>query len=444
MYIYNDENGYNADENSSKKHEGSNFSFPVSYVPYNNYKPSRKKRRNIATYIALVLITSLVTSMSVGTILYAKFSNELQKQVSIMQASSALVKNTGVGSTDQNPGGSANQVLNRSIDSGSYVELSLPKGSAVTEIAKKVGPSIVGIRMTTAADQNTLFGMNTGESASEGSGIIISKDGYIMTNYHVVENADPRSDLSQDTTLEVFLPDKRQVKAKFIGGDKQNDLAVIKVALTNLPVVEFGDSSKLEVGELAVAIGNPLGLDFAGSVTVGVVSAINRSMTIGDQTLELIQTDAAINPGNSGGALVNSQGQVVGVNSAKISLTGVEGLGFAIPVNTARPIINQLIMFGRIKGRPAIGISGIEITQIMSQYYELPVGIYITGVATGGAAYNAGIARKDILVSLAGKAVKSIKDVNTIMKSYKAGDTVNAVIVRRGNNINLKITFTED
>jgi serine protease Do len=178
--------------------------------------------------------------------------------------------------------------------------------SPVTQIAKKTGPSIVGIRMTVSASVSQFFSSGEGQSKIEGSGIIIGKNGNIMTNYHVVQYADPRNTNQQKVTLEVFLPDKRQAKAKFIGGDPLNDLAVIKIDLKNLPVADLGDSSRLEVGELAVAIGNPLGLEFAGSVTVGVISALNRTVSVEDRTLNLIQTDAAINPGNSGGALVNS------------------------------------------------------------------------------------------------------------------------------------------
>jgi serine protease Do len=278
----------------------------------------------------------------------------------------------------------------------------------------------------------------------EGSGVIISKDGYIMTNYHVVEYADTRNYSGYNTTLEVFLPDGTQAKAKFIGGDEKADLAVVKIDVNNLPVAELGDSSKLEVGETAIAIGNPLGMEFAGSVTVGVVSALNRQVETEDKTLNLIQTDAAINPGNSGGALVNSQGQVIGINTIKISETGVEGLGFAIPINDAKPIVDQLIAFGYVKGRPLIGISAQEITKILSQQYSLPEGLYIIDVSPESGAAAAGIKKGDIIVSLAGKDVKTMKELDEVKKTYKAGDTVDIVIVRDGKNQSMKLTFTEE
>jgi Trypsin-like serine proteases, typically periplasmic, contain C-terminal PDZ domain len=312
--------------------------------------------------------------------------------------------------------------------------------SLVTQIAKKTGPSIVGIRMTVTAPLNQFFSQ---QSQVEGSGIVINADGYIMTNYHVVQYADPRNSNHKKVTLEVFLPDKRQAGAKFIGGDSLNDLAVIKTNLTGLPVADLGDSSKLEVGELAVAIGNPLGLEFAGSVTSGVISALNRTVSVEDRMLNLIQTDAAINPGNSGGALVNSEGKVIGINTVKISVSGVEGLGFAIPVNDAKPVVSQLMKYGYVKGRPFIGITGREVTQALSQYYHLPVGIFIISVRAGSGAAKAGIQKRDIMVSMAGKKVATMKDLNRIKRAYKAGDTVNTIVFRGKKRLTLRLTFSE-
>ncbi len=340
---------------------------------------------------------------------------------------------------------------------GSVIILNFPKGNQnflkaslvgnaipITEIAKTAGPSMVGIRMTAATSAEEFFDSGKEGLRAEGSGVIIRKDGYIMTNYHVVSNADPRNKEYHRTNLEVFLPDKRQAKAKFIGGDKLNDLAVIKIDLKNLAVANLGDSSRLKVGESAIAIGNPLGLEFAGSVTAGVISALNRTISIEDRTLNLIQTDAAINPGNSGGALVNSEGKVIGINTVKISVSGVEGLGFAIPINEAKPIINQLIKYGYVKGRPLIGISGREITQSLADYYHLPKGIFIIRVEPGSGAAKAGIRKRDVMISLAGKNVATMSDVNAVKKSYKAGDTVKTVVIRGKRKISLDLTFSEE
>lgn len=326
-----------------------------------------------------------------------------------------------------------------------YLKAGLIENStSITEIAKKAGPAMVGIRMTATSSADPFFGSDGDTIRAEGSGVIISDDGYIMTNYHVVGEADPRNRDYENVTLEVFLPDKRQAKAKFIGGDPLNDLAVIQINLKKVPTAELGDSSRLKVGEPAIAIGNPLGLEFAGSVTAGVISALNRTVSVEDRTLNLIQTDAAINPGNSGGALVNSEGKVVGINTVKISVPGVEGLGFAIPINDAKPIVNQLIKYGYVKGRPFIGISGQEITKSLADYYKLPVGIFIVRVEPNSGADKAGIRKRDIMISLAGKKVASMQDVNNIKKSYKAGDTVNTVIIRGRKKINKKLTFSEE
>lgn len=311
----------------------------------------------------------------------------------------------------------------------------------VTQIAQKTGPSIVGIRMTVTTPLNKFFSQQT---QMEGSGIVIDGAGHVMTNYHVVQYADPRNTKRQKVTLEVFLPDKRQAKAKFIGGDSLNDLAVIQVGLKEMPIAELGDSSKLEVGELAVAIGNPLGLEFAGSVTSGVISALNRTVSLEDRTLNLIQTDAAINPGNSGGALVNSEGKVIGINTVKISVSGVEGLGFAIPIDDAKPIVAQLLKYGYVKGRPFIGISGRDMTKTLADYYKLPVGIFIVKVAPGSGADKAGIKVKDILISLAGKQVATMKDLNRVKRAYKPGDTVNMVVFRGKKRVTMKLTFGEE
>lgn len=408
---YNNDNNYN------------NYSNYNSY--YQNSARPKKKSRFLSS-LALVLVTSLITSAVVGGALFTKFSGELEK------VNAAIDSKPVVTTMESSP-------VNNNV-----LQTALAKTSSVTEIAKTVGPTIVGIRMTVSARQSGYFG-NYGTQQSEGSGIIISSDGYIMTNYHVVQYADPKAGGSGNVLLEVFLPDKRQAEAKFIGGDSKNDLAVIKIDLKNLPVATLGDSSKLEVGELAVAIGNPLGMEFAGSVTVGVISALNRTVDTGDKTLNLIQTDAAINPGNSGGALVNSQGQVIGINTIKISDSGVEGLGFAIPVNDAKPIVNQLIEHGYVTGRPLIGISNaLDITKLMAAQYDLPVGIYIRSIISGSGAEKAGIQEGDVLTSMAGKKVATMKELEEVKKAYKAGDTVDVTVVRNGKEIKMKLTFTEE
>jgi len=410
-------------------------------------KPQRKKRKAF-TYITIVLVTTLVTSAVVGGFLYNKFAGDLNELKLASLATENALQQMKLEDEQVQESDAKSLLYSASegvtaVSTDSLTTTALTKGSDVTAIAKKAGPSIVGIRMTVSSTRQSYFGSSNNQSA-EGSGIIIKKGGYIMTNYHVVSSADPKSGMSGRTVLEVFLPDGRDAKATFVGGDSKTDLAVIKIDLDDLPIADLGDSSELEVGELAVAIGNPLGMEFAGSVTVGVISALNRTVDMDDKTLNLIQTDAAINSGNSGGALLNSQGQVIGINSVKISASGVEGLGFAIPINDAKPVIEQLVSFGYVKGRPFIGISGSEISDTIASYYSLPKGIYITEVTVGSGADKAGIKAKDVLTSIDGKTVETLSDLDEIKEAHKAGDTVAVTVVRNNVKINLQLTFDEE
>lgn len=381
------------------------------------------KTKTIVVVVIIVLVTNIITA----GVMFSGYSNMLDEKIKDVQSSISDIKSDQISKV-----------------SSSVEKSYLYDQSKVTRIAETAGPSIVGIRMTVLKPSNGFFNRGSSKSGGEGSGVIISRNGYIMTNYHVVEYADPDNSMSKYTTLEVFLSDKRQAKAKYIGGDRKNDLAVIKIDLEDLTKAELGDSSELKVGEMAVAIGNPLGLEFAGSVTVGVISALNRVLAVQDRTFELIQTDAAINPGNSGGALLNSKGQVIGINSIKISVPGVEGLGFAIPINDAKKIVDQLIKYGYVKGRPHIGIKGKEVTELVSSYYNIPVGIYITEVMEESGADKAGLKQGDIIISLAGKKVKTLKDINLIKKNYKAKDTVDITIIRKGEEKKFKLTFSEE
>lgn len=419
-----------------------------NYSNYNNFSPKPPKRRKsrVAGSIALVLVTAIVSSFGVESILFNRFSNEIEDMKAqalntILESAREVSENSSASKTDD--ASTEAQKVSTSAANTSASATALTKGSDVTAIAKLAGPSIVGIRMTVNGTRQNRYGVMNSQ-VSEGSGIIIKQNGYIMTNYHVVSSADPKSSSSSKTVLEVFLPDGREAKATFVGGDSETDLAVIKIDLTGLPVADLGDSYDLEVGELAVAIGNPLGMEFAGSVTVGVISALNRTVEIDDRTMNLIQTDAAINSGNSGGALLNSKGEVIGINSVKISASGVEGLGFAIPINDAKPIVDQLMTYGYVKGRPYIGISGIDISDTMSAYYNLPKGIYVSAVGSGSAAEKAGIRVGDVITAMDGKTIESMSDVEGVKAKHKAGDKVSVVIKRNNTTLTLNLTFDED
>lgn len=308
------------------------------------------------------------------------------------------------------------------------------KALSVEEIAKKAGPSIVGISCQSVV--NTYFGKQTSESG--GSGIIISAEGHIVTNYHVIEGS---------TSIKVKLTSGNEYDAKVVGGDEKTDIAVIKISASeSLHVATIGDSDDVEVGELAVAIGNPLASELFGTVTAGVISGVNRTMTVGQREMNLIQTDAAISPGNSGGALINKYGEVIGINSVKLVDDAAEGLGFAIPMNEAVPIVSDLTKYGYVKGRPMIGVSVREITAELAYYNNLPVqsGLYIMSVTEGSGAYKAGLTRGDIIVKFDSSPVTTATGMNKIRDKHKAGDKVPVTIMRNGVQKTVNVTLTED
>lgn len=307
------------------------------------------------------------------------------------------------------------------------------KELSVTQIADKVGPAVVGI--INKQTVMSYWGGGTTEQEGSGSGIIISSDGYIVTNSHVIEAAN---------SITVVLSTGEEYDATVVGKDSKTDLAVIKITATGLPTAEFGKSSELQVGELAVAIGNPLGLEFQGSVTAGVISALNRTMNVDGRQYTLVQTDAAINPGNSGGPLVNRYGQVIGINTVKISSSDTEGMGFAIPVDVAAPIIEELIQNGYVSGRPQIGVGVREITQDMSTYYNMPVGLYVVSISQNSGAEKAGIMQGDVIVKADGQTVTTMDELNEIRDTHKAGETLELTVVRSGQTMTVKVTLGEE
>lgn len=305
---------------------------------------------------------------------------------------------------------------------------------SVEEIAKRVGPSIVGISCTTIT--RSYFGQQATESS--GSGIMIDNKGHIVTNYHVISGA---------SKIKVKLTSGNEYDATIVGGDEKTDIAVIKItAAEELHVATIGNSDEVEVGSLAVAIGNPLASELFGTVTAGVISGVNRSMTVGQREMNLIQTDAAISPGNSGGALINKYGEVIGINSVKLVDDAAEGLGFAIPMNEAVPIMQDLMNYGYVKGRPMIGVSVREITPELAYYNNLLVeeGLYIMSVTEGSGAANAGLQRGDIITKFDGQKVTTATQMNKIRDKHKAGATVNVTILRGNVEKNVRITLTED
>ena len=301
----------------------------------------------------------------------------------------------------------------------------------VPQIAEAVGPSVVGVVIKHSFN-DSIF---SEQEAGSGSGIIISSDGYIVTNSHVIEGA---------SAIYVVLNNGENYSARVVGMDTKTDIAVIKIDAKNLAKAELGKSSDLKVGELAVAIGNPLGLEFQGSVTAGVISALDRSMEVDGRKYTLVQTDAAINPGNSGGPLVNKYGYVIGINTVKISSSATEGMGFAIPIDIALPIIEELIEKGYVSGRPQIGIEIMNITEAMSMQYNVPVGVYVVNVVFGSAAEKAGIKSGDIIIKADGISVSTAEMLNDVKDKYKVGDTLTLTIVREGITIDVDVNLGEE
>ena len=309
--------------------------------------------------------------------------------------------------------------------------------------ANKVLPSIVGITVEYTVN-SPYYGYSMKSSASaSGSGVIISEDGYILTNNHIVNTSSTSSyyQVSQANKVTVKLyNDDTIYDATIVGTDETTDLAVIKIEKTGLPAAELGNSDSIKVGEFSMAIGNPLGME--STVTAGIISAVNRTITSENRNYTVIQTDAAINSGNSGGALVNSKGQVIGINTLKLSGTGIEGIGFAIPINSTVDIYKQLISDGKVK-RPYIGISGRDINEQTAKQYKLVEGVYIVSVEPYSSAEKAGLKSYDVITEVDGNKITSMDELNEIKNSHKIGDIINLKVYRDNNYVDVQVTLGE-
>ena len=344
---------------------------------------------------------------------------------------------------------SQNQNNNSSNTVGGLVSQTSLSNYSDTSIyaANKILPSIVGITVEyTVNSPYTVFGRqstNTSSATASGSGIIISEDGYILTNNHIVSTSSSSYyQVSEASKVTVTLfNDSTEYEAKIIGKDEETDLAVVKIEKTGLSKAEFADSDSIKVGEFAMAVGNPLGMQ--SSVTCGVISAVNREVTDTDgKKYTLIQTDAAINSGNSGGALVNAEGKVIGINTLKLSGTGIEGMGFAIPINSTTDITSQLIQYSKVK-RPYIGIGGIDLDEQTAKVYNLVVGVYVKTVEDFSAAEKAGLKSGDVIIEADGKSVKTMDELNEIKNSHQIGDEMKIKINREGQEKDLTVKLGE-
>ena len=299
-------------------------------------------------------------------------------------------------------------------------------GISLQEIYQKNIPSVVSIIC------------NKHNGNTTGTGVVLTENGYIVTNAHVVEDA---------ASITIQLTDNRIFQAGLIGADEVSDLAVLFIQASDLIPAEFGDSTDLRVGDSVTAIGDPLGVEFRGTMTDGIVSAINRDMTVEGRTMTLIQTNAALNSGNSGGPLINCFGQVIGINTMKIGAftdaAGVEGLGFAIPSATVKDIVDQIISQGYVSGRPTMGIAGESLSTFYQHYYHLPAGLYITQVESGSYADYYGIEVGDILLSANDERITNMDQLNAFLYRHEVGDIVTVTIYRGGMTADVDLTLTE-
>lgn len=406
----------------SEQGENDNYKWNLDdYKPAQaNQQPpvTKKKNKGLAVFLSMVAIIlgiSVIGFASYG--IYAFSIAKAPKDNSNEQISSQA------------------DMPNISInDKPTVTDSSLANGElSSVEISRKVKPTVVGIQ----AYSTTGFGVG-----SEGSGIIISADGYIITNAHVVENS---------SGIKVIFDNDEAYSAKLIGSDTQSDIAVIKVEAENLAYADLGNSDQVEVGEKILAIGNPSGMELSGSVTQGIVSAINRNIkTEAGYNMKFIQVDAAINPGNSGGALVNAYGQIIGINSAKISATDYEGIGFAIPINEAMTIVNDLIKNGRVTGRAMLGFSGIQVDSVDATRYGIPLGISIQQISENSDLVKRNILPGDIITKLDGNDITDFADIRTVLAAHKPGDSIEMVVYRtnnlsaKGQYLTVSVTLIED
>lgn len=411
------------------------------------HKPKAGSARGFKVFAACMLSVFTISAVAIASFMAVDFVDAHGSNDTTVQ------KPEPVSATDNSQQSSTAILLSTFKDSG--------EGLTKAQVATKCGPSTVGIVVESQSTANSFYGF-FGNYYSQpqivqgvGSGFIYNKDGYIITNHHVVEGA---------TKITVYLNDDTQVEATLIGSDELSDLAVIKIDPTDLELIpmEIGDSDRLVVGDEVIAIGCPAGIQFRGTVTDGIISAINRnvelsdSTTSGKKTMTLLQTNATINKGNSGGPLINSNGQVIGINTLKLT-SEYEGIGFAIPINGAVPIISQLIEFGKVTERPendfvsgegVIGISGSNITASESEYYDIPQGVLVVQINKDGSAAKAGLRRGDIITAYNGKEVKTITELNTLKASNKAGDEVTITVYRDSDedlsNKTFDLTFKLD
>lgn len=421
-------------------------------------KPEKKKSNKWLKAVALVTAVVVIAGASFAGGYFAnKGGNDSVRNNAVQNNISSEKENV--------PSDKNSQSTTPASDSAqSLLELAAREDAiTIPQIVEKLTPSVVGIQATyivqTQSNFPSSFGFGyfgwgdsgqtqTQQAVGTGTGVIMSQDGYIITNAHVIY--DSSSGYGAAQSVEVQMSDQETIyPAEIVAYDVESDLAVLKIDQTGLTPAEFGNSDECQVGELVVAIGNPLGLELQNTVTCGIISALNREITINDKEMTLIQTDTAINSGNSGGPLINSAGQVIGINSAKMSSSyssgsaSVEGIGFAIPITEAKEIVDDLINYGYVTGRPQLGITCQDVSEAVSQAYNIPVGSYIISVTEGGAADKAGLQIQDVIIAIDGNEIKTTEELNDYKNEHDAGEEVVLTIVRYGQQMDVTVILEE-
>lgn len=406
-YGIDDQSGETFDHNYGKEDEDSSYSAPdYSSSTYTYNQPGHSKNDNKKYVTKTALVVCMILTMLVSSVLGSLFG--------------ALM---GKGNDSDSGAGSNEDLSQLSLSDATDSDLT------IAEIVAKNENAVVEILVSSTTQD--FFGQSQ-VTEGAGSGVIVNSNGYIVTNYHVIEGA---------TKVQVTLHNGDTYAATIVGGDSDNDIAVIKIDAKDLTIAEIGDSDTVQVGDTAVAIGNPLG-QLGGTATTGIISALDRNLTIDGRTLSLLQTDAAINGGNSGGGLFNSKGELIGIVDAKSSGVGIEGLAFAIPINAVKDIINDLIENGKVSEKPAIGIMIQDVSEDNAQYYNLEsAGVYVAQV-TSDNAQKAGFQQGDRIVSFNGEEIKSGSDLISKVRKCKIGDTVTVVVSRSGQEIEIKTVLS--
>ena len=389
-------------------------------------EPPKSRGGIVAVLLILVIfLTGIVTVLSILNI-------RLVKQLGLPRNNRELAisftnEETQPQETQAREPEPAQDDFNMDLQSTPALQSELPQGAlSLQQIYQQNIPSVVSISCVFPG------------GGSSGTGVVLTRDGLLVTNAHVVENA---------LEIGVLLSDGRRFDAQTVGVDSISDLAVLRIDAEDLIPAVFGNSDEAQVGDTVVAIGDPLGIELRGTMTDGIISAINRDVEVGGRVMSLLQTNAALNSGNSGGPLINCFGQVIGINAMKIgdyvSTSGVEGLGFAIPSATVKSIVDQLVSQGYVSGRPTLGLAGESLSVFYQHYYLLPSGLYINSVDPDGPAGQAGIEPGDILLALDDQRIESQEALDRFLFNHQVGDTVTVTIYRAGQQGSANITLAE-